>query len=373
VGIDFQVDRDLIFTQLGVRQDLTLDRTGKNLLVTVYDTITQKEIVSTKFTSSETLSDDYSILDGFVYKDVDNYMLPKGFLGTLVTSVIDIGVKPQKLVVAEQNVSFEQHENLIRFEKGIRYGFFHSSFPPTKLDHLEDSLNFATASIQYKYKESLSDDASNNLLEQRYQRQRLVNAINDEKISLEQQQFGGDIVLMEGVTEAYRNVPIKMKKYFRWASTNINFKYLLKTDDDCYINVTGILRKLKNLDDIQWLWWGNFRHDWPLDRYGKWREMSYSAPVYPAFACGSGNVISRDLVDWIAGNEKFLKTYQGEDVTLGIWLSGTMHRRIDDGEWLCAREWHRSSLSVPNLNEGEMEHIYGGEWTNLQMNMMLNE
>ena len=43
---------------------------------------------------------------------------------------------------------------------------------------------------------------------------------------------------------------------------------------------------------------------------GKWRELDYTAPVYPTFACGAGNVLSADLVIWLALNAVHLKQYQ---------------------------------------------------------------
>ena len=47
-----------------------------------------------------------------------------------------------------------------------------------------------------------------------------------------------------------------------------------------------------------------------MDRVGKWREMDYTAPVYPSFACGAGNLLSADLVEWLALNKDHLKMYQ---------------------------------------------------------------
>ena len=54
----------------------------------------------------------------------------------------------------------------------------------------------------------------------------------------------------------------------------------------------------------------SFRLNWAVDRTGKWQELEYPSPAYPAFACGSGYVISRDIVHWLAGNSGRLKTYQ---------------------------------------------------------------
>lgn len=54
----------------------------------------------------------------------------------------------------------------------------------------------------------------------------------------------------------------------------------------------------------------SFRQSWAVDRIGKWQELEYASPAYPAFACGSGYVVSRDLVEWLASNAAKLKAYQ---------------------------------------------------------------
>ena len=69
------------------------------------------------------------------------------------------------------------------------------------------------------------------------------------------------------------------------------------------------------------VWWGHFRNDWAVERSGKWAEPDYTAAVYPSFACGAGNVLSRDLAALIGVNVDSLHSYQGEDVSLGIWLA----------------------------------------------------
>ncbi|OBS71115.1 hypothetical protein A6R68_00344, partial [Neotoma lepida] len=87
-----------------------------------------------------------------------------------------------------------------------------------------------------------------------------------------------------------------------------SFSLLLKTDDDCYIDLEAVFNRIaqKNLDGPN-CWWGKL--NWAVDRTGKWQELEYPSPAYPAFACGSGYVISKDIVDWLAGNSGRLKTY----------------------------------------------------------------
>ena len=59
----------------------------------------------------------------------------------------------------------------------------------------------------------------------------------------------------------------------------------------------------------------------PVERTGKWREFIYSSIFYPDFACGSASIISRGISAWLNKNVNHLLGYQGEDVSMGIWLS----------------------------------------------------
>ncbi|MEQ2203442.1 hypothetical protein XENOCAPTIV_030148 [Xenoophorus captivus] len=81
----------------------------------------------------------------------------------------------------------------------------------------------------------------------------------------------GDMVFVD-VVDTYRNVPSKLLQFYKWYA----------------------------------------KQSWAVDRIGKWQELEYASPAYPAFACGSGYVVSRDLVQWLASNAKKLKAYQVE-------------------------------------------------------------
>lgn len=55
---------------------------------------------------------------------------------------------------------------------------------------------------------------------------------------------------------------------------------------------------------------------------GKWREDGYRSAAYPSFPCGGGYVVNKGIVEYLAANSKNLQYFQGEDVSIGIWLSG---------------------------------------------------
>ena len=59
-----------------------------------------------------------------------------------------------------------------------------------------------------------------------------------------------------------------------------------------------------------------------VQRKGKWKELHYKRLIYPPFPEGSsGYVVTRDIAVYVARNKELLHNYQGEDVSLGIWMN----------------------------------------------------
>ncbi|XP_041486562.1 UDP-GalNAc:beta-1,3-N-acetylgalactosaminyltransferase 2-like isoform X1 [Microtus oregoni] len=192
--------------------------------------------------------------------------------------------------------------------------------------------------------------------------QRLSNHIRDLRVEdallQEESSIYDDIVFVD-VVDTYRNVPAKLLNFYRWTVETTSFGLLLKTDDDCYIDLEAVFNRIaqKNLNGPNF-WWGNFRLNWAVDRTGKWQELEYPSPAYPAFACGSGYVISKDIVDWLAGNSGRLKTYQGEDVSMGIWMAAIGPKRHQDSLWLCEKTCETGMLSSPQYSPQELSRLW---------------
>ncbi|XP_042732009.1 UDP-GalNAc:beta-1,3-N-acetylgalactosaminyltransferase 2 isoform X2 [Lagopus leucura] len=170
---------------------------------------------------------------------------------------------------------------------------------------------------------------------------------------------GGFIYTIQDVIDTYRNVPSKLLNFYRWTVETTSFDLLLKTDDDCYIDLEAVFNRItqKKLDRPN-IWWGNFRLNWAVDRTGKWQELEYPSPAYPAFACGSGYVISKDIVEWLASNSERLKTYQGEDVSMGIWMAAVGPKRYQDSLWLCEKTCESGMLSSPQYSPQELRELW---------------
>ena len=62
-------------------------------------------------------------------------------------------------------------------------------------------------------------------------------------VTIESQKFG-DIVIGQFI-DIYNNLMLKTKLGLAWAYQHCQFQYLLKSDDDCFVNINGLL---------QWLW-----------------------------------------------------------------------------------------------------------------------
>ncbi|XP_041606355.1 UDP-GalNAc:beta-1,3-N-acetylgalactosaminyltransferase 2 isoform X1 [Vulpes vulpes] len=186
----------------------------------------------------------------------------------------------------------------------------------------------------------------------------MSNLHREDALLREESRLYDDIVFVD-VVDTYRNVPAKLLNFYRWTVETASFDLLLKTDDDCYIDLEAVFNRIdhKNLDGPNF-WWGNFRLNWAVDRTGKWQELEYPSPAYPAFACGSGYVISRDIVHWLASNAGRLKTYQGEDVSMGIWMAAIGPTRYQDGLWLCEKTCETGMLSSPQYSPQELQQLW---------------
>jgi len=109
------------------------------------------------------------------------------------------------------------------------------------------------------------------------------------------------------------------------------------------------------------LWIGNFRLNFGIDTHGKWAEHEYHSISYPPFACGSGYILSNNLVMWLATNADSLNIYQGEDTSLGIWMAALKHQRIHEPRFQCSKftnDIDLNSFTIPENDLPDMHLLY---------------
>lgn len=142
-------------------------------------------------------------------------------------------------------------------------------------------------------------------------------------LKLKNEQIKYNDIFLFSVRDSYESLTKKVLSALVWFDKEFNFSYLLKCDDDSFVNVPLLVKELRNkLRNIKHLYWGFFDGRANVKRVGKWKEKEWIlCDKYLPYALGGGYVLSQSLVHYIARNEKMLSLYNSEDVSLGVWLS----------------------------------------------------
>ncbi|KAL8581846.1 hypothetical protein ACOMHN_010220 [Nucella lapillus] len=149
--------------------------------------------------------------------------------------------------------------------------------------------------------------------------------------SINREQFlHNDLLLFPTFAESYANLTTKLLYTLQWVDLTMDYKYLLKADDDSYVRVGLILKELRHKPSER-LYWGFFNGRAHVKKSGKWAEKAwFLCDRYLPYALGGGYVLSSDLVHYVSTNNQFLQHYLSEDVSLGTWLASLKIDRIHD-------------------------------------------
>ena len=141
----------------------------------------------------------------------------------------------------------------------------------------------------------------------------------------------GDLILLPRLEDAYNKLSFKLLEMLVWANENLNVRYLMKVDEDSFVQPNLLADELLKMPSKR-LYWGYFNGRGPVLKEGKFAELEYNmCDRYTPYALGGGYVLSADLVTFVAQNHALLKVYKNEDVSLGSWLSPLdIHREHDE-------------------------------------------
>lgn len=155
-----------------------------------------------------------------------------------------------------------------------------------------------------------------------------LNSKAEYEISQEKSLY--DDVLLLPLLDSYSTLTNKVLKSFEFSHKNYRFDYLLKCDDDTFVDVEKVIEELKQKSDPN-LYWGFFDGRAPVQTKGKWAEPGYKlCDRYIPYALGGGYVLGKKLVDFMATNAHQLQLYMSEDASVGTWLAGTTANRVHD-------------------------------------------
>ncbi|VVC41849.1 Glycosyl transferase, family 31 [Cinara cedri] len=127
-------------------------------------------------------------------------------------------------------------------------------------------------------------------------------------------------ILEVNIPDEYRLLSHKLLESFN-SVRNIDFDYLLKCDDDTFVDVTKVINELETAPKNKF-YWGYFDGNAHIKRAGKWKETEWIlCDKYLPYALGGGYVLSKDLIIYMVNNKDYLSFFISEDVSVGVWLA----------------------------------------------------
>lgn len=140
-----------------------------------------------------------------------------------------------------------------------------------------------------------------------------------------------DILLLPNVNDSYYGLTQKLLAALVWLHHNVDFNFLLKVDDDSFVQINMAMEELLSVKTKQKLYWGYFNGKAHIQKRGLWHESDWLlCDYYLPYALGGGYVISSDLVRFVGSNQQYLKLFNSEDVSLGAWLAPIDVYRVHD-------------------------------------------
>ena len=148
------------------------------------------------------------------------------------------------------------------------------------------------------------------------------NKITQNIIEKESQGFGDILQLF--YIDSYENLTNKTLLTLEWLSYNCEPKFVLKTDDDCFVNLLSLEPWLHTLkSDI--LYVGKRNVHMPVIRNPKHRNYvaveDFSEKYYEPYCSGGGYMLSGKILKNVTGKAKFFKQIRNEDAFIGIVMN----------------------------------------------------
>jgi galactosylxylosylprotein 3-beta-galactosyltransferase len=139
----------------------------------------------------------------------------------------------------------------------------------------------------------------------------------------------GDLVFLDMEDDYANALTVKVLACLAYAYEHVDYAYLLKIDDDSYFDPRIFRRVVRDEHRVPTarLFWGMFQYNdvvWDPDGpWGRWAVRSYPpCDSYLPYAYGGGYLLSRDLVEFVVTESRYLLSLRIEDAAMGTWLAG---------------------------------------------------
>lgn len=135
-------------------------------------------------------------------------------------------------------------------------------------------------------------------------------------------------IIFGNFIDSYRNLTRKMVLGIEWASKHCQAKYLMKADEDSFVNILDLIKWLEEYHRMprrsNYLFMGAAiigSHPYrERDSQFFVSEKEYPESTYPPYASGSGYVFSGKLLKKLSKALKLVKLFSNEDVCFGLLM-----------------------------------------------------
>ena len=137
-------------------------------------------------------------------------------------------------------------------------------------------------------------------------------------------------VLLGNFFEDFYLLTYKIQMSFEWASKYCEFKFLLKTDDDVFVDILRLLRLLKHKRfPSSFFYGGDAQRKSTVWREGKYgvQESEYKNSFYPPYCSGAGYIVSQDVVRKMVALFSSVKFFKIDDVYVGM-LAQVLNQKV---------------------------------------------
>lgn len=154
-----------------------------------------------------------------------------------------------------------------------------------------------------------------------------TNNLNQQRdISKEAARF--DDIIQESFIDTYNNLTLKSISMLKLVNNYClgNVKFVMKTDDDMYVNVDGLIRRFLTREPKNVLVGSLICKAKPIRSANKWYTPAYmyNGKIYPNYLSGTGYVMSIDLIPKLYKQAFVIPIFHLED----IYITGILPKAI---------------------------------------------
>lgn len=134
-------------------------------------------------------------------------------------------------------------------------------------------------------------------------------------------------VVIGDFLDTFRNLSLKTLLGLQWSLRHCQAKYILKTDEDCFVNVLSLVEWLQEYhmtNGSKPLYTGNIQKGMEVVRDKSHRYyvsgMDYNKHIYPPYASGGGYIFSASLLPQLLAATKKVSAIPVEDACFGLYM-----------------------------------------------------